>query len=424
MTLPATTPPRLLSQAFAEAEMKRAQKEGYPQLGNLQAMAFIIVTVLIMSYTGIFGFVPILIFYAMWLPKFVYKGVFTSRPTKDLLLLAIFALICLCSALWSDYPMITFKGGLEFISMLVCTVIIARIVGIRAFVKGLMIGCLLSLLPLFITGSYSLGGLFGSKNQVGYIAEIAIFTTLLNMFSTRGIFYRSFCLFCLAFFGVCMLLSSSATSLVSLILTLGVCSVAYVLNKMPGGIRAPALIFTCLSGIALMFIVLNTNLEQSLLGSIGKDSSLTGRTYLWSEGIKTAMAKPFLGYGYGAFWVQGRTQAEHYWYEFDIESRMGFHFHNTFIQIFVDLGALGLVAISILMLTTCYRSIRYVLTHDTDLLGMFSLGLSCMFFIRAITEIDIGGPFALGPLLFFSIIPRLAIANPGPVNADSIQAPA
>ena len=37
-------------------------------------------------------------------------------------------------------------------------------------------------------------------------------------------------------------------------------------------------------------------------GSIGKDSSLTGRTEIWGLIIDIALRKALLGYGYDSFW--------------------------------------------------------------------------------------------------------------------------
>jgi exopolysaccharide production protein ExoQ len=267
----------------------------------------------------------------------------------------------------------------------------------------------LALIPLFITGAYFEGGLFGSKNQVGYSAEIGFYATLISFFITRSYLRRFVYLLCLALCAVCLVLSSSATSVLSLATTIGITCVALCLSKTPRGLRALLLIFSCIVGTMFLWFALSSGMEQSLFSALGKDSTLTGRTYLWSEGIKAAMVKPILGYGYHAFWVQGRSLAERYWYELDIPGRSGFHFHNTFIQIFVDLGVLGLITFSLLVFATCFKSIRYVLRNDADLLGIFSLGISFMLFIRAFTEVDIGGPFSLGPLLFYSIIPRLAM---------------
>ncbi len=79
---------------------------------------------------------------------------------------------------------------------------------------------------------------------------------------------------------------------------------------------------------------------------LGKDSTLTGRTYLWQQGIEAAKASPLVGVGYQAYWVQGFSEAERLWEEFYIGSRAGFHFHNTFIEAVVETGLIGLILLT------------------------------------------------------------------------------
>ena len=52
-----------------------------------------------------------------------------------------------------------------------------------------------------------------------------------------------------------------------------------------------------------------------------------------------------------------------------------------------------------------------VLKNDMKLELGLALGISFMFLIRAFVEVDWLGPFGLGPLMFFSIFPRLAAVS-------------
>ena len=148
-------------------------------------------------------------------------------------------------------------------------------------------------------------------------------------------------------------------------------------------------------------------LQDVGLTALGKESTLTGRTYLWSQGIKFGIQQPFLGVGYGAFWVIGRPLAEQLWYEFLIFDRMGFHFHNLFINVFVELGIGGFSLIVYIYLVTYMKSLRFLVNKGTSLEFVFFVGLSTMYFLRALAEVDTMGPFGMGPLLFFSIVPRI-----------------
>ena len=54
-----------------------------------------------------------------------------------------------------------------------------------------------------------------------------------------------------------------------------------------------------------------------------------------------ALYSCIVGAGYQAYWVQGFAAAEHLWLEFYIPARSGFHFHNTYIEVLVELGFVG-----------------------------------------------------------------------------------
>ena len=59
-------------------------------------------------------------------------------------------------------------------------------------------------------------------------------------------------------------------------------------------------------------IILAVVAPDTLLEMIGKDPTLTGRTEIWTYVIKDIGMKPFLGWGYYAFWeadqsIRGRN---------------------------------------------------------------------------------------------------------------------
>lgn len=79
-----------------------------------------------------------------------------------------------------------------------------------------------------------------------------------------------------------------------------------------------------------------------LLKSAGKDATLTGRTYIWEKAAALINARPVLGLGYNAFWRHGNIDAEGIWMFAGIKERAGFNFHNSFLEILVHLGYVGL----------------------------------------------------------------------------------
>lgn len=77
--------------------------------------------------------------------------------------------------------------------------------------------------------------------------------------------------------------------------------------------------------------------------AIQVDTTLTGRTYIWEEAIRTGLRRPLLGHGFGAFWLGdlGASSALHDALGWTVLSA-----HNAFIDIWLDLGGLGIVLLA------------------------------------------------------------------------------
>ena len=383
------------------------------------AILYIAMTVMIMAYSQLFNVVPILIFLVLWLRHFYYKGAITVNLSAGAVWSLLLPLLCCYSVFWSDYPVKTLYTSLEFLSMILCTLIMSRTVLTAAWAKGLTLGIAAVLITTLINGTYSedylsktraLVGLFGSKNEVGFFAEVGAFIALALLFSKIRLWHKVvFSAFPLAVCAYCLRLCDSATSVVSLVALLAMTLAVFLVTCLPRRFRMPALVLGVVTVAAAIVGItsMHLNIVDGLLQVLGKSPTLTGRTYLWSEGLKNGMETPVLGHGYAAFWVQGRAEAERYWREFYIDEQAGFHFHSLYVQTFVDLGALGFVLVAVLMLVCCYFSLRVILERGFALEPAMAFGLSFMFLLRSFVEVDLLGPFGAGPMLFFSIVPRL-----------------
>ena len=88
----------------------------------------------------------------------------------------------------------------------------------------------------------------------------------------------------------------------------------------------------------------------SLLHSLGKDDTLTGRTDLWDLVFPHLWQRPWLGYGYGVFWDPFR---------YALWQSSGWpapHPHNGYIQLVLDLGVVGLLLFACCFVLVFYRA--------------------------------------------------------------------
>jgi O-antigen ligase len=86
--------------------------------------------------------------------------------------------------------------------------------------------------------------------------------------------------------------------------------------------------------------------------SMGRDSTLTGRTDIWREFLPMAMKRPLLGHGFGGFWTDERFRLE--WVN---------SVHNGYLEVILHLGFVGLVLVSLFLLSCCQRA-REIMTDD------------------------------------------------------------
>lgn len=420
-----------VSQHFLELEKIRQIRKNEPRLSNFFGTIYVAATTIILAYGGLFGIVSILVMYAIWLPKIRFKGVLLIQPSRDVIFVSVLAIFAICSTVWSRYPSNSLYTSLQYTSLIIVTIIISKLVRTSAYIRGLIIGSAIVLIASIIsgkyggdpfTGKYALIGLFGSKNMVGLFAELGIFLAILSLFIKQTFFeklifaYAPLCLFIVSLY-----LAKSASSVLSLIVILVAVFAAVLIGKIPRSFRKTAFVGFLTIIISLIVAGAAVDAQTVILKSFGKDTTLTGRTFLWDEAVKSGMENPIAGHGYSAFWVPGQRKAEQLWAKFGVRARVGFHFHNVFLEVFVELGFIGVVLVSYLLFASCWRSMMLIIKNGMNVEYIYALGISVMFLTRAMVEVDIIGSFSIGPLLFYSVIPRLATYHREQKNNLRIQ---
>ncbi len=388
----------------------------FPKLDDLIAIACVAVSTVIMAYSYMLGMVMILAFYGIWLSQIVLVKPFVLRPGRDLLFPALFSIYCLFSVFWSDYPGVTIYKGAEYVSLIVCMAIAARLVSVEAFAKGLVVGICFVLLTTLMSNNYStvystgdaaLTGFSGSKNQVGFFGAVGAVSAVVCFFIVKDFVGKLvFSFFPLFLSLLCLALSHSAASLVSLSVSLGVVGLAFVLSKIPRGGRL--VVFGLVIFFALTFytflVAFDLDLYAELLRVLGKNPTLTGRTFLWQVGWEAAQERFLLGYGYSGFWMIGRPEADMLFERFGVSGSAGFQFHNLYVEMLVVFGVVGSVLFLSMVLGVFRRAVKLLLSDGIDGTSVFVLGFFTLFLVRSMAEATSMGPFGLDPLLFFYLV--------------------
>jgi O-antigen ligase len=290
--------------------------------------------------------------------------------TRDKFLLILFGLTVV-SLLWSNDPESTSKylKGLVRVTLfgayLATRYTLKEQIKLFAWAFGL--ASILSLLIVVLVPSqglqltsYELGepsgwrGIYYHKNHLGRLMCFSSGTFLLLAFNTNKFQKYFWMLFCLsAFLLVC---SNSKNALISLLILLLIPPMWLVLRQTFNLRMFLVNIFLLIGGGLTISITSNA---ESILKSMGKDTTFTGRFPLWSMLLQKAGEKPWLGYGYHGFWSTNIGD--------DVRRIFGWagDAHNGFIEVFLNLGFIGLSLLLIGLLRSYYRSIAWASLFKT-----------------------------------------------------------
>jgi exopolysaccharide production protein ExoQ len=132
-------------------------------------------------------------------------------------------------------------------------------------------------------------------------------------------------------------LSTSTTALLGMLLVLGGAMALALVRR--GGPAPVVVIWGGVAGLGA-FLALILLAPEVFFGLIGKDPTLTGRTGIWEALFRRVELRPWLGYGFGAFWIDPWGPS---WFIKNEVQWAAPNAHNGWLDILVQLGVVGLV---------------------------------------------------------------------------------
>lgn len=207
-------------------------------------------------------------------------------------------------------------------------------------------------------------GIYPHKNGLGesMFASFMTFYFLSNVSKERRLLFKILCLLSvvLIFFG------KSATALMSVLL---IFLTAKGLEKL--SLRSKRSVFAILLFLIFTFfmsflLLINFN---TFLSVNDKDITLSGRTILWDTLWNFIQQKPWLGYGYGSFFSSEGREANLLW---QIHDWSPVHSHNGFVQLWIDLGGIGLLVFVLGYISCLFNSLfKYLVSKEPQMLWIF-----------------------------------------------------
>jgi exopolysaccharide production protein ExoQ len=351
----------------------------------------------------------VLLFLAPWSWIVIRKPSEAFRSIFQNWILVALPLLSLVSTLWSDYPAVSLKGGAQylvttFIGILAGYCIKPRIL-MSALLSALAFLAIVSILDgnrsyNIYTGEYTLIGVFGSKNYFALCISLLLLTAAAAALDRSQMStFRILGIASVFLAAPLLVYARSVGALVVSISALAISILLQIIWRFTVASRI-ALIISTLLGAALVGTAATMEIQYvDILNYFGKDVSLTGRTLLWEHAAAAIADRPILGGGYEAFWQVGNSSAEQLWYYSYVPNKYGYHFHNTFLQIIVDLGFVGLGVFLIVAALIVVRMLAVLLSRRPSSEQIFAMTIFMFFLLRMPLEVDLFFQFQLASVL-------------------------
>ena len=127
------------------------------------------------------------------------------------------------------------------------------------------------------------------------------------------------------------------------------------------GFRAASGLTFAISAAVAAMLSLFANFSLVLGTVLGRDITLTGRTALWESVSEAVAERPWLGYGYGAFWQGFEGPSGEVWRESGIRLT---HSHNGVLELMLDLGAWGVLIMLVSLIVYFQGSVLVARSAD------------------------------------------------------------
>jgi exopolysaccharide production protein ExoQ len=312
-------------------------------------------------------------------------------------------LFALASAAWSGYPSTTTKAAAEYLLTTAIAVIAASCVKPRTLISAFLIASsAVVAVSAFINVSQATNvGLFGSKNYFGLSVALLLPTGWAVAIDRRQPpIFRLVGALSMICAPLLLVQSGSTGALICSAATVAAtCAILMLSRLTPIARFAIAAIFAALV-VLLALAWLYAGDFSELLNAVGKDTTLTGRTYLWGAALTSIQNHPILGVGYQAYWQIGSWGAEELWQISYVTNKTGYHFHDSYLEVAVDLGLAGLSIFLLTFLVIIVRMARNIVFQEISPEKLFAIYLIILLLLRSPIEVDLFWQFQTPTIIF------------------------
>ncbi|MFC0632476.1 O-antigen ligase family protein [Brevundimonas balnearis] len=298
----------------------------------------------------------------------LYRLIRMNIISKEVLVAAwpmiLFVFIAFLSTFWSISPSDSFVRSVSLAGTILTGVYLwARfpsrnlisIFGIAFVAMTIASIALANFLPLY--GKQNIGdnmgnwrGIYSHKNPAAYSTILGLITTAYLAATSRRpwpwLIGSALCV-------IMLLGSSSRTSLIAISITISITILILMCTSRSVFVRQTSVLYAMLIAISTYYVWTSAD---SILNALGRDTTLTGRGLIWPAAIKFWATSPILGHGYQAAYLSPEGMPR---YMYGIGWRwLPSHSHNSYIDVMLGVGLLGLLTFAMGVITAAVRAIK------------------------------------------------------------------
>lgn len=231
----------------------------------------------------------------------------------------------------------------------------------------------------FLTGG-RIQGIVGNSNLLATICVVALVVLTFRLLTTRQMIAPRSVAILLALW---LLIRASSAAMFVAVLALAALALVVLLRRRLVTQREQrwfAIVTTAATALVTAVLLLGRDL---LFSSLGRSDSLTGRTEIWEAVWERAVGSPLIGHGYASPWIPWDPAFSGWIIDHELTV---FYAHNMWLDVFLQLGILGVVLIALLYGTALIRSWRLAVAPGTTLSALIPLLLIALLLIQGLTE--------------------------------------
>lgn len=327
--------------------------------------------------------------------------------------LSLFILLCLLSAIWSDYPFLSIKRSFQLFVMFL--VIAEALVNIdpRVLLKQLKIVVSIYLfynlyacrfIPAAIDPVF--GTWRGMEVQKNWLAQNSLYCLLssiafFNFDKTR---YSRLYDTLLILTSVLMIYKAhSSTNLIAvvIIIFMGVVfKIESIFKNLGIGRSILGLTFLFILTVSGIFLIFSSEIFGLIPGYFGKDTTLSGRVDIWDFVWNDIEKRLLLGYGFATYWIMGSSRIQIFASYF--EGFMVNEAHNGYLEIILQLGFIGFIFFLFPIVAYIYRMFKLnsnmailifisiiTLNYTESVLFKVGLGITTFYFMATYLTLSV-----------------------------------